>query len=406
MDNKRDYNGRVNSAGRKLTRRKAYVGLSTENFKNKTRMTKTFKKAKRSKHVIPAMSSCAVEYLKAQYDPWNLKTAPCIPDPIQLPSYKFSTHLRGTFLADGLGTGWICMNPYVPSNQATGQGSPNNINYLAPVWFSTGTVNYTQIPINLFADRSATAAAITAAGASPGYWNSSITAAQVENNLNLNDFTYNWRPVGGGIKVRYTGRADAQAGNYILYNDPGNNTTLYNWGVGNPAGTSAAPATLLSLQESNYCSVTANEIAVLHHPRSMYDLQYSDNWYGVAGASTYANSQDTALYHTIALYIQGAAPNSSFAYDCIMHWEMVGKGLPSRTASYADALGMEKVTNTLPEKPPTQPPKIVLNKMAAQVAKSLVKVGATYMRANYGAGAATAAIENTLEDMINAYTDV
>ena len=353
------------------------------------------------------MSKCAVEYLKAQYDPWNLKTSPCIPDPIQLPSYKYSTHLRSTFSTNASGFGWIVLNPYVPSSASTSQGTPNNPNYLAPIWASTNAGTSTQIPINLFASRDATIPSITAAGAAPFYWPSGITAAQVENNLNINDFTYNWRPVGGGIKVRYTGRADAQSGNYTIYCDPSNNVSLYAWSVNQPPGSAANSGTMLGLEESAFTSIGLEEVAFTHHPKSQYDLQYSDNWYGTSGATQYANGQDTALYHTMAILIEGAPASSSFAFDAIMHWEMVGRGLPARTASEADTVGLEKVTNTFPIKPPTTTPAKTFNAVSNKLAKSLLREGLRQMGNYAGAagGGVVSALSNVMDDMIDGYTD-
>jgi len=406
MNTSRSYNA-VNKAprtGRKITRKKAYVRLNTSVFRNPKKARGQFKKASRAKHVIPQMSKCAIEYLKVQYDPWNLKTSPCIPDTIQLPSYKFSTHLRSTFSTNANGFGWIVMNPYVPSSSATNAGGPANTNYLAPIWASTSTGASVQIPIDRFADRTQLASGITAAGAAPFYWPSGITAAQVENNLNGNDFTYNWRPVGGGIKVRYTGRADAQSGNYTIFSDPGNNSTLYSWAINSPPGSAANSGTMLGLEEAAFTSIGLEEIAVTHHPKAKFDLEYSDNWYNSAGAAFYSNGQDTALYHTMAILIEGAPANTSFAFDAIMHWEMVGRGLPARTASEADTIGLEKVTNTFPIKPPTTTPAKTFSAVTNRLAKVLLKEGVNAMY-QFGGGPATVALGNVLGDMIDAYTD-
>lgn len=406
MNTSRSYNA-VNKAprtGRKITRKKAYVRLGTSVFRNPKKVRGQFKKASRAKHVIPQMSKCAVEYLKAQYDPWNLKTSPCIPDHIQLPSHKYSTHLRGSFLTNANGFGWIVLNPYLPSSQSTAQGPPTNPNYLAPIWHSTGAGTSTQIPINLFADRGATPGTITAAGAAPQYWPSGVTAVQVEDNLNSNDFTFNWRPVGGGLKVRYTGRADAQSGNYTLFTDPGNNITLYAWAVNKPPGSAANSGTMLGIEEASFTSIGPDEVAVTHHPKSSYDLLYSDNWYPQSTPGVYANSQDTALYHTMAILIEGAPASSSFAFDAIMHWEMVGRGLPTRTQSESDVLGMEQVTNTFPIKPPTTPPAKTFTAVTNRMAKILLKEGVNAMY-QFGGGSATAALGNVLGDLIDSYTD-
>lgn len=357
----------VSSYSRVLRRRKlapkkykkrAYVKYGTTKsrkpYKLQKRAALSYRKAKRAKHTIPVMSKCAVDYLKSQYDPWNMKSSPCIPDLIMLPSFKFSTRIRGVFQTNGSGFGMISMNPYVPSNTLH-SGALANKNFLAPVWYTDANYVGTVTGINDCTD----AAIPSPVGMVPAYWNSQITSDAVQ--TAVDDFTESvvWRPVGGGIKVKYSGRLEDRSGNYIMWTDPTNNDILGRQGL--------LTVQLLQREETEYTVVADDEVAVLYHQRNENDLRYSDDYYQTQPAAPLDNANDLAKYHTLAIVVNGSV-DSAYTFDCVMHWEAVGSQFPSRTASHADPTGFAAVQNTFPTRPPKTPP-------SKTVSEKIVEVG-------------------------------
>lgn len=349
-------------------RKKAYVRLGAATSRSAGRSAKNnrkvYRKVKRAKRVIPVMSKCAVDYFKALYDPWTLKSAPCIPDFIQLPSFKQMTRIRGTLKCNAAGFGFITMNPYLPCNSQSG-AAVSNYYYQAPVWYSSGGAGVTTtVPMGLLLN---TASTPGQGGTTAAYWNSTVTGPQVESAINNGVTDAIWRPVGGGIKVKYAGRADEMAGTYVLWEDPTNDITLQQ--------TSPAGSTLLQREEASYTSVTNDEVAVTHHQRTPWDIEYSDNWYPISVATT-ANSVDLANFHTLAVVIEGAVAQASYVFDCVMHWEYLGKNFPSRTASMADVIGMQKAQNTQSTQPAVTSPHDTLINRGKQLIKDATKEAA------------------------------
>lgn len=289
------------------------------------------------------LSPCAMDYLKVQYDPWNLDVSPCVPDTITIPSYKFSTRIRGTVVTstDAGAIAQIYMNPYLPTNSAMTAGV-TNLDYLAPVWVTNGTAGVQNTAINVW--RQVRPATATDIYMSPAYWNSSLTGDYIHKYFT--DSVGNrahWRPVGGGIKVQYQGPISSRSGSYHLWEDPLNS----NW-----LGVATAGVTLPQLLANAECRttvVTEDAVCVTFHPRHSSDLDYSDEWY--TNTSSF-NPADLAQYPTLAIFISGhSGAYSTYNYDCIMHWEMTGTDFPSRTVSHSDPIGtalVESVKDTAP----------------------------------------------------------
>lgn len=377
MDAYSNYVANYRGKKRGATRKKAYANLQQTRYgrKAKSAAKKTYRKAKQAKRIIPVLSKCAVDYLKAQYDPWNLNSAPCIPDLIQLPSFKMMTRIRGTFRVGTLGTGGISMNPFSPANSVN--TGTVNVNYLAPV-LVTNT--------NLVATTLTYAAALDAGVAFPAnwtplYWNSTLSGDAVRTALDAGATGAQWRPVGGGIKVKYAGPADQMAGTYNLWEDPTNSDTLYRLGAFDPS-------VLLQREETGYTAITPDEAVVCYHQRNMSDMRYSDDWYQTAPSAANGNSQDTALYHTLGVFIAGAPASAPFAFDCVMHWEFTGSNFPSRTASDADPSGFAKVQNTFTTQPSTKSASDQLKDAAKELLKSAAPMAGQFANAYVpGAGA-------------------
>lgn len=334
--------GRSRKRSTKVSKKgRAYTRLQPKSARNprdyRKAMKKTYKATKGGKQVIPVLSKCAHDYLKSQYDPWNVPHAPCVPDLIQIPSYKFSTRMRGTVHCNSSGFGCIVLNPYLPNKDKV-TGPITNQDYLAPVWFTDGTHTGSVIRTSQCIGFSTS----PVAGYEPAYWNSPITGNAVESLLDNIEGDVIWRPVGGGIKLQYNGALDSRSGNYTLFEDPSNSGWL---GVRTPTINQ-----LLGFEEVTQTIVDDSQVAVTFRPKNSMDLEYSDNWYmskpiGIGQT----NSGELAQYQTMGIVISGAQPsgavNATFNFDCIMHWEGIGVSFSGRTVSHSDVSGMGKIQN-------------------------------------------------------------
>lgn len=352
---------------RSKRKKRAYFSTKGRPFTAK-RARKVYKKAKAAKRLMPVLSSCAVDYLKSQYNPWALNRSPCIPDFLQMPSFKQMTRIRGTFNTDSTGFGFIYMNPYLPTGSNGLTGLATNPWFLAPVWCSSGVDLPTSGVPNLLAATNPSGSATAPVGMLPLYWNSSLTTDRISNNLNGAQSVVAWRPVGGGIKVKHSGRVDERSGTFVLWEDPSNNDTL--WSLSGGAVGSVAPS-LLQREEANFTAITESEVAVMHHQKNMHDLEYSDNWYMVQGTNSLTPGGECARYHTLAIIVVGARPATSFAFDCVCHWEFVGAEYPSRTASHSDVVGMQKVQNTFPTQASVQTPEVQEREAKSKVVQGM-----------------------------------
>jgi len=190
----------------------------------------------------------------------------------------------------------------------------------------------------------------------------------MQNTLDKQIDNYDWRPVGGGIKIQYNGAVQSRAGTYYLFEQPNN----ANWLVAQ--ATDPQPTDLLKFEECAYTIIDENAVSVVHHPRDPTDTSYASNYY-FQGDGAYSNFSNLATYHTMGILVTGAPTGGSFTFDCVMHWEMVGTAVPSRTMSHADVLGMQKITQTFPIQTPLSDPKVNL-------AKAMTRVG--YGTSGYG----------------------
>lgn len=363
--NRKKYASKVGAKGRGYVRFQPKKATNPRGYRKA--MRKTYKRAKGASKIIPVMSQCALDYFKAQYDPWNLSNAPCVPDLIQLPSFKFMTRIRGSFQTNAVGYGCIVLNPFTPSNSAS-TAAITNVNYLAPLWYTNGAHAGS---LNL-AGTCIFPGTASPAGYVPGYWNSPITSNNVIAAMDNVEGPYVWRPVGGGIKVTYAGKLQDRAGTYILYEDPSNSGWLAN-------RTPTVPE-IMAFEETQYTVVTGDEVCVTYHPRNNMDLDYSDNWYMTRSSTPILNSSELAQYQTMAITVQGA-PSLSFNFDVVMHWEGVGTSFSSRTKSHSDPNGFSKVTNSFDTQPSTDPPKKNYEDKLKQIIKEhggTIRAGASY----------------------------
>lgn len=324
------------------------------------------------------LHGCALEYLKVQYDPWTagLKEAPCVPDLISFPSFKLMTRARGTMVTDSgaagtaqnTGIGAILMNPYLPSSKILSTSlAYANRNWLAPIWYtnandSTGAgLNVARDGIT-FRNMDSTMGPTVAAnhGYTPAFWaNSLISSDELLDLLSGQSSSKNYRPVGGGIKVSYSGVLQDRSGSYILYEAPDNEND-YNMlgGSGNEPPSSITSSDFLLKEETQKTIVSEAPVSVVFHPRHMNDLQYATD-YGYPQTAVVvdkvSNAVNLATYQTLCIAVFGCL-GQSFDFDCVMHWEMIGSGIPSRTPSPSYPNEFAAITNGFPTQPSKKSP--------------------------------------------------
>lgn len=244
------------------------------------------------------------------------------------------------------------MNPYITASDRSHTLSPN-YNYLAPLWCSNGVGTPSTLPLNLLWDYNI---GTVVTENKPHYWDSPISGDNMELAL-TNGVTWEWRPVGGGVKLRYSGNVMQRAGKIYLYEEPENSVALTQTGAG------VDPADLLKQVECSYSALGDGEYAVLWHPRTISDLDYSSAWQSAA--------TDLAKYQTLLIVIQGCA-SQTFEFEAIMHWEMIGSQIPSRTKTDSDPSGLAAVQGAMGPSPSLNTPYVtaafkqreVINKLA------------------------------------------
>jgi len=267
---------------------------------------------------VPMLSKCSVHYLRALTDPFDIfSELPCIPDLICLPSYKFSTRVRGTMVIGTTGTGWIAMAPNTPTNDSV---NPN-------IAFTNGS-----FALNNFV--------IPSTGVTTAQNDSPFSGSQVGNK--------EFRLVGGGVRARYQGSEFQRGGNVILYRNP-TNTAISN-------GTT--DFVLLQDRTATSGVATRKWECVTYRPDSPDQLGYRQ-------VSTNA--------YTMIIFITGAQPGQTWTFEAYSYWEAIGAQLQNATASHGDPVGMAAVQTALSSEPiSTDPPKTQFNRALGKATNALV----------------------------------
>lgn len=261
------------------------------------------------------LSSCAQSYAKALTDPFGPTTeAPCIPDTITLPSYKFSTTTRGVFVVGTSGLGYVSYDPWLAVHNGASVAAP----------FTNAPVRFTQAA---FAGASFDAATIPA-GTGVAASNSQITVSQMQDNLQTRDF----RLVGAGLRVRYASNELDRGGRMIVYRNRANLPLL-------------GATTIASLLRDNFYSTVPVD-------REWHTITYAPSR---AADITYQKYVDpiSALLpgYPIFLSLVETKPGLSFEFEAVSHFEMIAGsvGLPI-TPSHADPAGFGAVTSSMPDR--------------------------------------------------------
>lgn len=282
--------------------------------KKMRRASKAFGYGSTQDLTLGSLSQCTKDYARALIDPWSVPRPPCVPDLISLPSYKFGTQSRGTFVIGTQGVGFVAINPYAVGQPATG---------LALVPFSYTDATYAQ---PYYVPNSGTGTSDPTVDGQLGYLDTPLNIG----NSNISGFSY--RPVGAGVKARYSGPELTRAGRMIAYREATNQ----------PLETNLNGNELLNNREA---SITPNDRK--YHYATWKPALQADLAYRTGQAITYP---------TMIMYIDGATPGTSFEFDIQMWFEVIGRQLPSLTKSHSDPLGMAAVQDALINHQPTRTP--------------------------------------------------
>jgi len=252
-------------------------------------------------------SDCSLYYAQALIDPWSVERAPCVPDALTLPSWKFGARTRGNFLTGTASTGYIVANPYQQCGDRISVYYTNNASTFTNPGYGGPT---------------------TDTGTFGSSNDSPITSAAWPAN---ND---SYRPVGAGLAVRYVGNEMARGGQMILYRDPQNQYII-----------ASSVAGLLSNKESTTVPVDREWHYVVWKPADFQDTSYTS-------ALQASNTGQLCLL----IYINGSAPGSSYEFDFVQWFEVIGRDIPNLTPSENDPVGMAVIKSAiaLPQ-PPDSP---------------------------------------------------
>jgi hypothetical protein len=290
------------------------------------------------------ISQCTKHYVRALTNPFNpFKDLPCIPDQLVNPSHKYNTWTRGTFSTGTQGVGWVVVNPWynVYNDGAfAGTSSSNAIISTTPA-FAGANYNWTVV------------AGIPTVGVVGANSNSRFTQNDFINNR------WNYRIVGCGIRVKYTGTTFRNQGRLIMYRQQANDPI--------PLGSDASV-----LFQDNYTStipVNRSKETVVTYQTAEYDFTSYQEIGFYLPLIPINNTQQR--WHML-IYVDGGDTTTpqSFEYEVATFFEIVGRGLPL-TSSHSDVVGMGQAIASLPNKIPLSPPSIVERSVLQQIGQSL-----------------------------------
>jgi len=318
-------------AGFRKRAQSAYIKkrANTRSRRNYRRLGRTNLGVRRSM----GLSLPARKYLEAQFNPFgSLALGASIPDQSAFPSQKIMLRRRGTFVpspkSTSLAKGYITLNPYAVTKDG---------NFAINTSAATATAAASdELIVN-----------DTAGSFAQAYLDTPYTAAQMVT-TGANGKTNRIRVVGAGIRVAYAGQWDALQGSVIttatptggFYLDTVRNTTIEN---------------LLDLDNSAFGALSHNTTYTATFRHS------SPTDYGYV-------SGDVAADGFLAVVIDNCNTSAVFAYDVIVHLEMVGEDANGESPSPSDPNGLGCVTSL----PRTQ----YLNTPASSVSTAMAKMAA------------------------------
>lgn len=246
------------------------------------------------------LSKCSKLYAIAAVDPWGCSEPPCIPDSINIASYKFGARVKGTFQTGGT-VAFCGISPY------------NMIQNTDPcVWYTQSTFAGTQT-----------------AWSGPGVFtnasDSNFTSAQF---TQTGSNTRTFRLVGCGLRVRYIGPEQYRSGRMIIYRSSANTGIAAGYFAGN-----------LTVNRDSVTAVVDREWhTVVWRPVLPADLAYADTALPLGTRIGRADASPIQM-----MFIEGVNSNCAFEYDAIAWFEVTGSELPAITPSHSDITGFSAV---------------------------------------------------------------
>lgn len=289
----------------------------------------------RKLHVHP----CTVAFAKALADPWTFYRSNgcvCLPDDLDLPSWKLGVRYRGSLTTGTIGFGCVVLSPFAFWNQ--------NVNSILSI---NSTYPGIVIPGS------------AGAGISLNTSNSPIDSAG--GNI------WNMRCVVAGLRARYTGTELSRGGQLIPYR-----------------------STIISGTADNCSGNSLNDIASLNRA----ELQPNDRqWVGTVwtpndaayrafqpiAPNSYALGGGVSLGYNLSVVMQGA-PANTYEFDCVAFYEFVSSDnnqVPNVTASDADVEGYSFLRDVYAKMSDSDMGQIVWSKILAE-AGSYVKSSVTF----------------------------
>lgn len=247
---------------------------------------------------VPRLSKCAAEFACALEDPFNCSGLACVPDVPSTPSRKVIAFSKGTMTIGTGGFGFVLA-------RTTGA------NDITAGWYSDATYTST---IGL----TSSVAPGTNAFLHNGDYNAASIAATVG--------SIQWRTVGCGIRIRYTGTELNRSGFVAHLEEPDHVTTL---------GVSFASTIAYDKAFKSAVSRTWHSVC-FHH------ITHVEMSYGSASGTTFT--------YPLLLNVQSLAGNT-FDFEYFHVFEAIGSSVRGKTPSDCDIPGMNAVMNTVQSKP-------------------------------------------------------
>lgn len=285
------------------------------------------------------MSPCALDYMKALHNPFDLQVEPCIPTITALPSHKMRVMTRGTFRVGTTGYGGIALWPMRLLTRDTGLTPAGTTAFPAIVatnetfdttdfWFTNlSTVAVAETRLNYYA------------GATSAY-----TLSQLGNSGGtLVPSNRTAKLVAAGIRVQYVDKVLDCSGDYIAWRNPAPRYSL--------TADQDTVTQLLAQNNAVQGRIDGDWAGVTYHPVREDDYQGRlDPAYWMAAGGVAA--EDISQRLACGLFIANAQQGARFAFEVVGFFEVAGPAI-STTQSHSDpvALGLinsaERLTSTL-----------------------------------------------------------
>jgi hypothetical protein len=251
--------------------------------------------------VVPRLSKCAAEYACALEDPFNCNGLACIPDFPAIPSRKMVVFIKSVMTIGTLGLGYSVASPY--------NGVANNLGVL-----TSTTAAYA----STFIDP-------TLPGTLTQSSNSDYLGTAIGGGLGMMQY----RMVGGGIRIKYTGTELNRSGMVFHLEEPNH-------------GSLTSPTAIVANIEAYDCClktpVQRNWHTVVTHPVHRNEIDYAFQVPGTTPAVP-GNANMIGLIVT-------SLPGNTFDVEYYALFELTGSSVRGKTPSDVDRTGMDAVLST------------------------------------------------------------